>query len=299
MRRHFVTLDVFTDRRFAGNPLAVVLDAQELAAAAMQAIAREFNHPETVFVFAPADPMHRARIRIFTPGTELPFAGHPTVGTAVALRLGDGGSAEREIVLEEGIGPVRCMMEPIDGGRGRARFHVAREPEELSRAINTEKLAAALGLSPDELGCADFVPGNWSAGVPFTFVPVRGLEAIARSRPDPAQWAAAFGGANPAAAYLFCRETVEPGNAFHVRMFAPGMGIPEDPATGSGAAALGGIVARDGGLADGRHDLRIEQGYEMGRPSLIILSVTIRGGKLIDAAIAGEAIVVTEGSIEA
>src|SRR5499427_3644704 len=101
MRRRFATLDVFTDRRFAGNPLAVVLDAEALDAAAMQAIAREFNHPETVFVFAPVDPAHRARLRIFAPARELPFAGHPTVGTAVLLGHLDGGAAERELVVEE------------------------------------------------------------------------------------------------------------------------------------------------------------------------------------------------------
>ena len=111
MRRRFVTLDVFTNRRFAGNPLAVVLDAERLDTGAMQAIAHEFNHPETVFIFPPSDPAHRARIRIFTPRRELPFAGHPTVGTAVLLGLRDGGVMGREIVLEEGIGPVRCTLE--------------------------------------------------------------------------------------------------------------------------------------------------------------------------------------------
>jgi trans-2,3-dihydro-3-hydroxyanthranilate isomerase len=111
MRRRFATLDVFTDRRFAGNPLAVVLEGQGLQADAMQAIAREFNHPETVFVFAPADPGHRARLRIFTPARELPFAGHPTVGTAVLLALSDLATVGDDLVLEEGIGPVRCTLE--------------------------------------------------------------------------------------------------------------------------------------------------------------------------------------------
>jgi trans-2,3-dihydro-3-hydroxyanthranilate isomerase len=118
MRRRFATLDVFTDRRFAGNPLAVVLDADALDMAAMQAIAREFNHPETVFVFAPADPAHRARVRIFTPARELPFAGHPTVGTAVLLGARDGGG--RDLVLEEGIGPVQCTIESSAGGGSAA-----------------------------------------------------------------------------------------------------------------------------------------------------------------------------------
>src|SRR5262245_53192287 len=134
MRRRFATLDVFTDKRFAGNPLAVVLEARGLAADTMQSIAREFNHPETVFVFAPADPVHRARVRIFTPARELPFAGHPTVGTAVLLGRIDGGGAPREIVLEEGIGPVRCAVEPVDEQHGRARFTLPQLPAEAGAA---------------------------------------------------------------------------------------------------------------------------------------------------------------------
>jgi hypothetical protein len=116
MRRRFVTLDVFTARRFAGNPLAVVLDAEQLETPDMQAIAQEFNHPETVFVFASGDPAHRARIRIFTPRRELPFAGHPTIGTAVLLGLRDGGGVGRDIVLEEPIGAVHCTLETTANG---------------------------------------------------------------------------------------------------------------------------------------------------------------------------------------
>src|SRR6266852_3200091 len=125
MRRRFFTLDVFTNRRFAGNPLAVVLDAEGLDPVAMQAVAREFNHPETVFVFVPAASVHhRARLRIFTPAAELPFAGHPTVGTAVLLGLRDGVAAGSEFVLEEGIGGVRCTREAKGEGRGGGRFRL-------------------------------------------------------------------------------------------------------------------------------------------------------------------------------
>ena len=299
MRRPFATLDVFTDQRFAGNPLAVVLDAAGLDASAMQAIAREFNHPETVFAFAPADAAHRARVRIFTPAAELPFAGHPTVGTAVLLALRDGGAGPRELVLEEGIGPVRCRAEPIVGARGRARFDVAQAPQEIGPVDDVSAIAAALGLTLDDIGCAGLVPSRWSAGVPFTFVPVRGRDAVARSRPQPAKWDQAFGADWRSAAYVFCRETVTPGHAFHARMFAPKLGIQEDPATGSAAAALAGIVARYGGLPDGVHDLPIEQGRDMGRPSLIRLSLTLAGGKYRGASIGGDAIVVSEGTIDA
>jgi trans-2,3-dihydro-3-hydroxyanthranilate isomerase len=293
MRRRFVTLDVFTGRRFAGNPLAVVLEPERLDATAMQAIAREFGHPETVFVFPPADPDHRARVRIFTPVRELSFAGHPTVGTAVLLGLRDGRAAGREIVLEEGIGPVRCTLERGTEEGGSSRFAVPQLPAEAGPVPDAATIAAALALAPSEL--SEPRPARWSAGNPFTFVAVAGLAAMARCRPDPASFDAAFG-AN-GAAYVFCRETADPGHAFHARMFAPGMGIAEDPATGSAAAAFAGLLAPR--LPDGTHTLAIEQGYEMGRPSLIRLAVEVAARRLVSAAIGGEAVIVTEGTIEA
>jgi trans-2,3-dihydro-3-hydroxyanthranilate isomerase len=290
LRRRFATLDVFTDRRFAGNPLAVVLDAEALDAAAMQAIAREFNHPETVFVFAPADPAHRARVRIFTPARELPFAGHPTVGTAVLLGARDGG---RDLVLEEGIGAVRCTLESMRGGGGRARFTIPQLPTEAGPTADVAAIAAALSLVPEDVG--EGRPARWSAGIPLTFVPIVSLAAIARCRPDPARFDAAFGAG--AAVYVFCNETAEAGHHFHARMFAPGMGVPEDPATGSAAAAFAGVLARR--LSDGSHAITIEQGYEMGRPSLIHLTAEVAAGRLVSASVGGDAVIVTEGTIEA
>ena len=297
MRRNFVTLDVFTDRRFAGNPLAVVLDSGGLETAAMQAIAREFNHPETVFVFAPENLAYRARVRIFTPARELPFAGHPTVGTAVLLGLRDGAAAGRELVLEEQVGPVRCTLESMDGGHGGARFAVPQIPAEVGPAPDAATIAAALQLAPADLGFDRFQPSRWSAGSPCTFVPVAGLAAIARCGPDPAKFDAAFGPSG--IVYVFCRETREPGHGFHARMFAPGLGIREDPATGSAAAAFTGVLARYGQPADGNHAITIEQGYEMGRPSLIRLAMVTQAGKLASASIGGDAVVVTEGTLEA
>jgi trans-2,3-dihydro-3-hydroxyanthranilate isomerase len=299
MRRRFFTLDVFTDRRFAGNPLAVVLEPEGLDTAAMQTIAREFNHPESVFVLAPGDPAHRATLRIFTPAAELPFAGHPTVGTAVLLGRLDGGDGAREIVMAEKVGPVRCRVEPIDRDRGRAEFVIPKLPEETRPAAGKEVIAAALGLAGGDIGFGDVAPACWSAGNPFTFVPVRDLDAIRRCRPDMLHWSAAFDAGGSGAAFIFCRETIEAGNDLHARMFHPRMGIPEDPATGSAVAALAGLIPRMAPLADGDHAVRIEQGYEMGRPSLITLGLTLRGGKLVAASVGGEAVVVTEGTIEA
>jgi trans-2,3-dihydro-3-hydroxyanthranilate isomerase len=296
MRRNFATLDVFTDRPFVGNPLAVVLDGEGLETATMQAIAREFGHPETVFVLPAADPAHRARLRIFTPGREIPFAGHPTVGTAVLLGRLDGGSARREIVLAEGIGPVRCTVEPVDDRRGRATFALPQLPSDSGPAPEPQAIAAALGLSPGDIGFGPFRPCRWSAGNPATFVPVASRAAVSNCRPDPAKFATTFA---DGVIYVFCNECAEPGHDYHARMFAPALGVAEDPATGSAAAAFAGLLAACGGLADGEHTITIEQGYAMGRPSLIRLTLQLRSGRLVAAAVGGDAVVVTEGTIEA
>ncbi|AMN44139.1 PhzF family phenazine biosynthesis protein [Rhodoplanes sp. Z2-YC6860] len=296
MRRRYFTLDVFTTTRFAGNPLAVVLEAGGLETVAMQAIAREFNLPETVFVFPPADPGHRARLRIFTPGREIPFAGHPTVGTAVLLAHLDGGETTREIVLEEQIGLVICSVLPVHGG-GRASFDIPKLPERLGPVPDLDKLAAALSLAPADIGTGDFSAERWTAGNAMTFVPVKSMDAVARARPDMGRWSEVFGPNDPQAAYVFCQEVTDPKHSFHARMFAPGLGVFEDPATGSAAAAFAGPLAA--GHRDGKHGFTIEQGYEMQRPSLIHLALNIRGGVLTSATVGGDAVLVAEGTIEA
>jgi len=297
MRRKFFTLDVFTRRRYAGNPLAVVLDADGLDGAAMQNVAREFNLSETVFVLPPAEKGHRAKLRIFTPMAELPFAGHPTVGSAVLLNRIDGAAGKREIVLEEGIGPVRCTVEALDADTGRARFDLARLPAEAGPVAPSAAIAAALGLGEEDIGFEEFRPARWSAGVEFNFVPLTGLDAMRRCRPDTARWGEGVLGRG--SCFVFCRETAEQGHSFHARMFAPRGGIPEDPATGSAVAAFAGVLAHFTRIADGAHEFVVEQGYEMARPSLIHLAMTIQGGKLTAAAIAGEAVVMSEGTLEA
>jgi trans-2,3-dihydro-3-hydroxyanthranilate isomerase len=295
MRRRFVTLDVFTSQRLAGNPLAVVLDSEGLDTATMQGIAREFNLSETVFVAPPQEPGAGARLRIFTPRSELAFAGHPTIGAAVLLGAlhGTGG----ELVLEEGIGPVRCLATRIDATRGRAHFELPQEPVRGDDVTNLSEIAAALGLTLDDLGCDGFTPSTWSAGNPCTFIPVRGLDAIGRAQVVNAWWETGFPANERPIAYLFCRETVERGHHFHGRMFAPAFGVPEDPATGSAVAAFAGLLAAEGRLADGEHRFAIEQGYEMGRPSVIHLELTLRHGQLYAAAVGGEAVCVMDGTL--
>ena len=301
MPRRFVTLDVFTTKPFAGNPLAVVLDSDGLDTAAMQQIAREFNLSETVFVFPPADPASRAALRIFTPASELPFAGHPTVGTAVLLSRLDG-AVGSSFILEEKIGPVRCRASSSESAAikgGRASFDIPRLPSKEADLRIDARMAAALGLKPGDVGLDHLPAERWSAGNPFSCVPLSGLDAMSRCAIDLSRFDFIFGRGGRAAAFLFCRETRDAGNTIHARMFAPAFGILEDPATGSAVAAFAGYLAAHGGYPDGDHVVRIEQGYEMGRPSLMELTLRISGGALTGASIAGDAVVVLEGTIDA
>ena len=298
MKRRFTTLDVFTERRFAGNPLAVVLDPQGLDTAAMQTIAREFNLSETVFVFPPEASSSRARVRIFTPANELPFAGHPTVGTAVLLGGLDGGG-ERSFTLEEKIGPVPCRVTSSGAVRGRASFDIPRLPDKQADLPDVAAMAKALGLASTDLGLGDWTAARWSGGNPFSFVPARSLDALRRCTVDLGTFDRTFEGGGRSAAFVFCRETQDAGNDFHARMFAPSFGILEDPATGSAVAAFAGYLAASGAYRDGTHVIRIEQGYEMGRASLLELTINLSGGKLTGASIAGDAVVVMEGTVEA
>jgi trans-2,3-dihydro-3-hydroxyanthranilate isomerase len=295
MKLKFATLDVFTDTRFAGNSLAVVFDADDIDGAAMQAVAREFGHPETVFVLKPKAPGSTVQVRIFTPVMELQFAGHPTVGTAVLLALKRGGS---DIVLDEKIGLVKCRVAVEGPSRGRASFIVPTLPSQDGIAADRDAIAAALGLGVADIGFDGHQPAKWSLGNAFTFVPVRNIDAIRRCHIVDAEWGAAFESGGRSFAYVFSSETEDMANNFHARMFAPGAGVREDPATGSAAAAFAGFCATSLRLGDGEHRFVIEQGFEMGRPSLIELDLTMRGGTMVSASVGGPAVIVTEGEIE-
>lgn len=299
MSRRFVTLDVFTSHAHAGNPLAVVLDSAGLDDAAMQSIAREFNLSETVFVLPPQAPAHRAAVRIFTPARELPFAGHPTVGTAVLLALQDvqDGRDSELIVLEEKVGPVPCAVSVSGERLGHAVFTLPRLPEEIEQAASKAELAAALGLSVGDIGFDAHRPGVFSAGVGFTLVPLASREAVAKAKPDGAAFARVMRPADHPNAFVYSRHTAETGHHFHARMFAPTMGISEDPATGSAVAAFAGAVMAFEKPEDGEHRFVVEQGYEMGRPSQIALELSVAEGKLVSARIGGSAIKVSEGAL--
>src|SRR5262249_26468582 len=243
----------------------------------MQTIAKEFNLSETVFVLKPERPAHTARVRIFTPGTELAFAGHPTVGTGALLaELNSADSRESLVVLEEQIGLVRVGVRLRAGIAPFAEFDAPRLPDEVGTLPPADRVAAALSLRPAEIGFENHRPTKYSAGNPFAFIPVASLEAIAKAQVAPQHWAALQG----QGAFLYCRQTVHTTAQFHARMFAPELGVAEDPATGSAVAAFAGVIHRFDRLTDGAHKRVIEQGYEMGRPSNIELSLNVEGGRL-------------------
>lgn len=300
MPLQFHILDVFTDERYGGNPLAVVMDADALDTVQCQAIAREFNLSETVFVIAPRDPINTARLRIFTPTLELPFAGHPTVGTAALLALlrapGMLVRQDLSVVLEENIGVLDCIVRRAKG-KLRASFTLPRLPELIGEAPKHDALAAALSVDAKQVGFGRHRPSVFSAGVPFVMVPLGSREAVARATPDMAHWPTTFVGPTPGAAFVYCRETVTENVAFHARMFAPGFGIFEDPATGAAAAALIGATVAFDGYHDGDHTLILEQGFEMGRPSLITLGLDIENGALKAASVGGGAVVIAQGTL--
>jgi len=295
--RRFYTLDVFTGDALAGNPLAVVIDAEGLDDERMQAIAGEFNLSETVFVLPPEDPRQRADLRIFTPRRELPFAGHPTVGTAVLLALldPDAGTDTVAFGLKEKVGIVSCVAR-IDGDtKGFARFRLPRLPSTWGEGKDTSACAWALGLDPTEICFDRHVPSRHTAGVAYDLVPVATLEALGRAGPQGETFGKVFADSDHAAAYVYTRISGNGGLRFRARMFALGLGVREDPATGSAAAAFAGALMECEPLGDGEHDIVIEQGVEMGRPSEILLQMVIENGALASAEIGGGAVLVARG----
>lgn len=297
MRFPYHLLDVFTDRPLAGNPLAVVSDADGLAPQQMQAIAREFNLSETVFVSAPRVKLHSARLRIFTPTHELPFAGHPTVGAACLIAFLRApemlGRQPLHLVLEEEIGLVACDVSRVRGAT-RASF-VAPQTPVLGEALDDRAaIAAALGLKAEEIGFGGHRPVIASAGLPFAFVPVAGLAALHRLAPKFAFFPEIFGLQRPAVC-VYAGETADPAHHVQARVFAPGMGVAEDPATGSAACAFAAIACAFEKPEDGEHTIVIEQGFAIGRPSLIALTMQVYGGQLTQASVGGASVVVGEG----
>jgi trans-2,3-dihydro-3-hydroxyanthranilate isomerase len=291
-QHRFVHVDVFTRRAFGGNQLAVFTDARGLSAAQMQAIAREMNFSESTFVLPPEDPGADAKVRIFTPSRELPFAGHPTVGTGYVLGIERG---QRRVALELAVGTLGVECEPGDGRIGSARMG---QPLPRFRPVEADStaLAASVGLSPDDVA-AGSPPEFGSAGVEFLYLPLRSLDAVRRARADLDAMKRVFGDSDHPAAYPFSMETESPDAAAHARMFSLllGPGLSEDPATGSAAGPLGAYLVRHGLSRPGA--LLIEQGYEMQRPSQLEVQVEVAGGEVSRVRVGGGVVRVAEGEL--
>ena len=300
MKLRFHTLDVFTAEPMTGNGLAVVLDANGLSDRQMQNIAREFNLSETIFVQTPDDPLHSAKVRIFMPGGELPFAGHPTVGCAVllaSLKYKTGCSFETDIILEEKAGVVPVRVTRI-GGVPRAVFVAPQLPKKMGKPPSDGAIAKALGIGEDEIGLELHRAQVFAAGNSFLFVPVKNLEALARAKIREPHWSDILRVAGTFNAYIYTAGGVLRDTAFRARLYAPGEGIPEDPATGSAAATFPGQIHFHESLGDGQHRWQIEQGYEMGRPSQIVAECDIADGFITQVRVAGQAVHISEGTME-
>lgn len=296
----YTLLDVFTTRAFAGNQLAVVPDARDHDAALMQDVARELNLAETTFVLPPTVPGATHRVRIFTPGAEVPFAGHPTIGTALFLAGRDAPEADAvDLVFEEAIGLVRVAVRGTGAAR-TAELTVAQLPVR-SGAPSAAAMARALELESAQVLEGPHAPSVWSCGLPFTVVAVRDLGALAAARPVAPGWHRALLPDVEPFVLLYTTATDQAGVDIRARMFAPEVGVAEDPATGSAACALAGalhaIERATGPRPDGPRRWRIHQGVEMGRPSELFLSAEVAGGTLVRVGVAGSAVLMGEGTL--
>jgi len=287
----FVTVDVFTDRRFGGNPLAVFPDASGLSDAEMQSLAAEFNLSETTFVLPPREPAHTARVRIFNRTAEMPFAGHPNVGTGYVLAA-QGRDTDGVLLFEELAGLVEVRLERDGAGAATGATIAAPQPLSLGIELPVEAIAGCAGIDPADVVVSAHRPTVASVGVHFVLVEVTGA-ALTRAAPDLARFREVEA-AHPAlerrlSLHLYARDS---GARIRARMFAPLSGTYEDPATGSANAALAAFLLSLTGEASGRYE--VAQGVEMGRPSLLLLGAR-RSGDGIRATVGGGCIQVLRG----
>jgi trans-2,3-dihydro-3-hydroxyanthranilate isomerase len=294
MKLSFVTADVFTDEPFGGNPLAVFLDAGGLDPVLMQRIAREMSLSETVFVQPPSDPRHFRRLRIFTPAVELPFAGHPTVGTACVLAARGDVVSGPDIVLEEQVGPVPVHVARTARGWA-ATFAAAQKPEVQGAPVGPEDAARLLGLDPEHVIASGLRVA--SCGVPFLVVPVVDRAALGRCRVRLDVWERLLAGRTGENVYVVTRDAADAD--LQVRMFAPAMGIVEDPATGAAAAAIGGWLAEQEPDRGAEVRYQVAQGREMGRPSRLAVTVRREGpsGPVASVLVGGSTVFMSHGEL--
>lgn len=301
---NFHTADVFTEMPFTGNSLAIVEQADGLTDAQMQTLAREFNLPETIFIQRPDQAIHTAKVRIFLPRKEIPFAGHPTIGCAIFIAqkiYGDKDDFETEITLEEvaGLVPVRVVRKD---GAISARLTAPVVPYEatpidasLSITLDAASVATAYGLTTSDIDLDGSGPSAHAGGPTFIFIPVKSRAALSRAQaiePLCTDLPKLFGGTGGYLYYLGPKS-----NEVHARMFAPGGGIPEDPATGSASAILASQLRVADRLEEGTNHFELFQGYDMGRPSQLHLEVDLTQGSIEAVRVAGTSVSISSGTI--
>ncbi len=294
-------VDVFTNRAFGGNQLAVFPDAGELPSSLMQAIAGELNLSETTFVSTPQDAQNDFRVRIFTPMAELPMAGHPTVGTAHVLAV-EGiiarSAISTRVNFEEGVGAIPVTINFKDGAPDWIEMQQPL-PRFGPRIDDIDAVAEMLSLSTEDISATKLPVEVVSCGVPFLFVPLKNLEAIRRVRMRLEVWERAFRGVTPAEVFVFTEEVENSGSRVHSRMFAPLFGISEDPATGGASGPLGCYLVRNGVVsATPSVELISEQGIEINRPSFIKIGIEQRGGQITSVRVSGQCFLMGGGYFE-
>ena len=293
MKLPFCTVDVFTEQRFGGNPLAVFVDAPDLSDELMQSIAREFNLSETVFIVKPRDPRALRRLRIFTPARELPFAGHPTIGAAQVLV--EEGLAFREFLFEAEVGLVPITVKRQENGAWFVQLTTATLPQEGPAAPSVAELSELLNVAESDLLQEGDFAQFYSCGVPFLFVPLRNRSVLGQVNVDHALSRKLQATAGASQVFAFSYDPERPGSDIRARMFAPAFGITEDPATGSAAAAFAGYLAQRAAKQDGTLRWTIEQGFEMGRPSIIYLETDVAERAVTAVRVGGTAVRVSDG----
>jgi trans-2,3-dihydro-3-hydroxyanthranilate isomerase len=300
MELRYITADIFTDSRFGGNPLAVLPNAPELSDELMLAITREFNYSETVFVQPPERPFNTRKLRIFTPGGEVPFAGHPTVGAAhVLAAIGEIplNGEETRITFEEKVGLVPVRIVSQDGAPVFCQLSAARLPEVGPPLPPNAELAAMLGIEESDIRSDAMHPQNVTCGLPFAFIPLRDRHAVARAKLNLERWEKTLKGQWTDMVFVFAMDAQHPSSDVHGRMFGPGANVPEDPATGSACAALGGYLAMRSHERDGTLRWVVEQGFEMGRPSILDVEADVKDGKIAAIRVGGNSVLVMEGTL--
>lgn len=294
----YITTDVFSGVRFGGNQLAVIPDASGIPEELLLPICREFNYSETTFLYPPEHPGHTRRVRIFTPGGEVPFAGHPTVGTAVvlaatgAIPLSDG---ETRIVLEEQVGPVPVVIRAVHAGGGWAQLSAAKLPEIGPPVPSRSTLAKMLGLGTDDVLATSERPQAVSCGLPFLIVPLASVAAVSRARVNVERWEETLANAWASMIWVYAADAEGGDRHYRARMFAPGISVPEDPATGSAAVTFAGYLAARARTRTGTLAWTIDQGIEMGRPSRLEIEADKAEGVITALRVGGEAVLVSEG----